>query len=72
MTEIRVMPADLPTAGLCVTGARTWFANNGLDFKQFIREGTPVSEMRATGCPLGERACIAAEARAERETLNGR
>lgn len=70
MKEIRVTPKDLPKAGLCVTGARTWFAINGLDFRQFIKEGTPIEIMRATGCPLAERACQAAEER-EGDT-NGR
>lgn len=64
MTEIRLLPCDLPAAGLCVTGARAWFNDNGLDFKAFIREGTPLEQIRATGCPKGELACQAAEARA--------
>lgn len=63
MTDIRVLPIDLPPAGLCVNGARTWFAQHGLDFREFIREGTPIEIMRATGCPLAERACQAAEQR---------
>lgn len=63
MSDIRVLPSDLPVAGLCVTGAREWFAKHNLDFRAFIREGTPVDVMRATGCPLAERACQAAEQR---------
>lgn len=64
MSDIRVLPADLPTAGLCVNGARDWFAKHGLDFRDFIKNGTPVDVMRATGCPLAERACQVAEKRA--------
>lgn len=65
--EIRVLPIDLPPAGLCVTGARDWFAEHNLDFREFIREGTPISVMRATECPLAERACVVAENRAKGE-----
>lgn len=63
MSDIRVLPTDLPMAGLCVNGARDWFAKHGLDFRDFIKNGTPVEVMRATGCPLAERACQAAEKR---------
>lgn len=63
MSDIRVLPTDLPKAGLCVNGARDWFAKHGLDFRDFIKNGTPVDVMRATGCPLAERACLAAEKR---------
>lgn len=63
MSEIRVLPQDLPAAGLCVTGGRKWFHEHNLDFREFMSVGTPIDVMRATGCPLAERACIAAEAR---------
>lgn len=69
---IRMLPQDLPVAGLCVTGARRWYHENGLDFETFLREGTPVDELRATGCPLAERACAAAEARVMAEGADGR
>lgn len=67
---IFVKPQDLPKAGLCVTGAKEWFRQYNLDFKEFIfGEGCPVEVMRAAapGDPLGERACLEAEARNARE-----
>lgn len=42
-TIIRV--ADVVDAGYCLAGARTWFRLNGLDFKDFLRNGIPVSEI---------------------------
>ena len=33
MSEIRVLPTDLPTAGLCVNGARDWFAKHGISLR---------------------------------------
>lgn len=70
MSDIRVLPVDLPHAGLCVSAARTWFTAHGLDFRAFLREGVPIDVARATGCPLAERACVAAERRV-REAENG-
>ena len=69
---VRMLPQDLPAAGLCVTGARRWYHQHGLDFETFLREGTPVEELRATGCPLAERACLEAEARVNAEDADGR
>lgn len=67
MTEIRVLPCDLPAAGQCITGGRRWCAANGVDFKQFLAEGIPVGVLRATGCPLAEMVCQAAEERVRLE-----
>ncbi|MCL6619129.1 MAG: hypothetical protein K6T33_05000 [Thermomonas hydrothermalis] len=36
-------------AGMCVHGARAWFARQGLDFRAFLREGIAAETMLATG-----------------------
>lgn len=54
---------DQRAAGRCVAGTATWFARNGLDYRTFCREGYPVEVLRATGDPLAEEVCLAAEAR---------
>lgn len=30
---------DIRLAGYCAAGARSWFAEQGLDFRQFLRDG---------------------------------
>lgn len=64
---IRVYPADAVRAGNCMTGSREWAKAHGLDFRTFMREGLPVEDLRALECPLADRACDAAEARAASE-----
>lgn len=71
MTDIMVLPCDLAPVGLCLAGARRWCSSNNVDFKQFVNEGIPVSVLRATGCPLAERACQAAEERVRQEVERG-
>lgn len=72
MTNVVVIPRDLPAAGLCVEGAKEWMNLNGLSFRAFMREGLPVDVVRQTGCPLGEQACVAAELRTAEELSSGR
>ena len=67
MTEVFVLPCDLPAAGQCLPGARRWCTANGVDFKQFLAGGISVSVLRATGCPLAEMVCQAAEERVRLE-----
>lgn len=35
--------------GYCVRGARKWFADHGLDFREFMRNGLPEETLLATG-----------------------
>ena len=42
-------------AGLCVHGARTWFARHGLDFRAFLANGLPASVLLATGDAMAAR-----------------
>lgn len=55
---------DVRAAGLCVAGARRWFAHHGLDFEGFLREGLPVATLRALHDALADQVCDAVEARA--------
>lgn len=36
-------------AGMCVRGAKQWFALHGLDFQKFLTHGIPASEVTALG-----------------------
>lgn len=44
---------DCRKAGHCAPGIRTWFGQQGLDFRKFMREGIPAVEMLATGDAQG-------------------
>jgi len=48
-TEARITIAHVRAAGLCVPGARTWFARHHLDFRSFLRDGLDASTLLATG-----------------------
>lgn len=56
-------------AGICVTGSRAWFRSQGLDFRDFLRNGIDAEVLRATGDPIVARAV--AEAEREKEQQNG-
>lgn len=38
--------------GYCARGARIWFAQHGLDWGAFVRDGLPASVLEATGDAL--------------------
>lgn len=44
---------DVRKAGHCAAGARRWFNDQGLDFRQFMKAGIPAREMLATGDAQG-------------------
>jgi hypothetical protein len=48
---------DVRAAGYCVSGARTWFRQHGLSFRDFMREGVPISTLEATGDAIALRMC---------------
>lgn len=41
--------ADMRALGYCSKGAREWFAQNGLDYRQFVRCGLDAETLLATG-----------------------
>ena len=51
-------------ASMPITCSESGIAN---DFRAFMREGIAIETLRALECPLADRACDAAEARAARE-----
>lgn len=64
---IMVYASDAVAGGNCMSGSREWAKAHGLDFRTFMREGIAIETLRALECPLADRACDAAEARAARE-----
>lgn len=56
--------ADIRAAGHCVSGAKTWLQGYGFDWRAFLRDGLPASELLATG---GAEAKRVVDLKAERE-----
>lgn len=73
MSAPRVRVADLRAAGVC-PAARHWFAEHGLCWRSFVREGIPLAELEAVGSNAEVVARIgrAAAARQAREAGGGR
>ncbi|BAO82906.1 hypothetical protein SMCB_0678 [Serpentinimonas maccroryi] len=42
-------------AGMCVHGARAWFARHNLDFRAFLIEGIDADTLLATGDAMAQR-----------------
>lgn len=40
---------DMRRHGYCARGVRAFYARHGLDYTALLREGTPASELEATG-----------------------
>lgn len=43
--EERVTAQDARRVGYCLSGCQQWCAKSGIDFRKFVREGIPVSEL---------------------------
>lgn len=50
---IMVTMRDIRAARMCSSGARRWFAENGIDWTEFLKRGVPVERLEATGDALG-------------------
>lgn len=48
-SDLLIKPDDIRRAGYCARGARRWFESHNIDFRKFIREGIPASDLVATG-----------------------
>jgi hypothetical protein len=46
--DIVVTVNDFRSSGICPK-ARLWFEKNGLDWRDFVRNGIPVSKLKAVG-----------------------
>lgn len=53
--ELIITITDVRRAGICTRGARRWFEGNGFDFRQFVADGMPASELLETGDAYAER-----------------
>lgn len=65
MSELRVTMRDVRESGLCVRGVRRWFDSKGLDFRDFLANGMPVSQAEALNDGFVNRAIECARARAK-------
>lgn len=63
MTEIRVTVADAVASGLCAAGVRQWAGRHGISFRELLKDGIAIDELRALNCALGNRAAEQAEKR---------
>jgi len=49
MEDFIVTINDIRKTGHCTAGARRWFNANGLDFREFLKNGLPASVLEAKG-----------------------
>ncbi|HEX7128593.1 MAG TPA: hypothetical protein VF217_00825 [Rhodanobacteraceae bacterium] len=49
LEHLRTVPGFSPRPGFCMRGARAWFAQHGLDWAAFRREGIDADMLLATG-----------------------
>lgn len=51
---LRITMRDIRAAGMCSSGARSWFDRYGLDWCKFVKCGLPETAILATRDALGE------------------
>jgi hypothetical protein len=61
---LRVTVDHMRAAGLCVPGARTWFARHALDFRAFLRHGIDAETLLSTQDAMARR--VVEQAREEK------
>lgn len=49
LSAVRITIDDVRDSGRCVSGTRSWFAVQGLDFKDFLANGISATDFLATG-----------------------
>lgn len=54
-SEVMVRVKHLRMANLCVNGTRDWWSANGLDWRDFVKNGIPADRLAATGDPFAIR-----------------
>lgn len=55
MQHLRSVPGVRQSPGYCLPMTRKWFAQHGLDFRAFARDGIDAEQLLATGDPLAVR-----------------
>lgn len=69
-TELMVYIRHVQASGFCVApGAKRWFESHGLDWRGFIKNGMPASELLALNDALAN--MVVDAARREEESRNG-
>lgn len=56
MDDFLITMRDLECNGMCARGVRRWFIDQGLDFKEFLKNGISSLELSGTGDGLGIKA----------------
>jgi hypothetical protein len=59
---------DIRNAGHCVSGARAWFREYDIDFRDFLKNGIDSEVLLATGDALAEQVI---QRKIERESADG-
>ncbi len=72
MTEDRFYVADIRGAGLCMSGARSYFKLKEWDWHEFLQTGRPCSDLEAAGDVMALMTLEFARNRAKVENENGR
>jgi hypothetical protein len=66
MTEDTIITVEhIREAGMCVRGAKQWFALHGLNFQDFLLHGIPASKVTSLGDVFADK--VVALARGENE-----
>ncbi len=52
--DLRTIPYFGARPGYCVRGARQWFADHKMDFREFMQSGLPEETLLATGDGMAE------------------
>lgn len=55
--QVRVTIADLRTVKYCANGSKAFFTRYGLDWRSFVKNGIPASELEATGDAMAIKIC---------------
>ena len=63
---IKVTMAEIRELRYCASGARTWCAQNGFDFRELVKTGLDANAVEATGDQFGVNAALLAKEKARR------
>lgn len=67
-SELRVFMRHVRAAKICAPGTRNFFRDNGLDWRDFLKNGIPVTTIRE----IGDHNALKAAIEAEKEQAGGR
>lgn len=69
-SDIIITSRELKRCGICVPGQQDWFEKHGMDFRDFVKNGIPASELLKTEDGMAIRAVNVARSRRVQETEN--